>query len=110
MAQKHEGSQQMTDKYQLVSTGMASTPDWQRYNVSCDGKPFARIQCNQDAAALIDRALNQQSRAGSKTSQAKREAARRNAGLRWASSEVKAAVDRRARQCDRCGDLACEDH
>ena len=66
----------MTDKYTLQKND-----DF--YTLYESGIPQATIVCSPDIANLIDKCLNQTSRAGSKTSQAKRDASKRNIAKRW---------------------------
>jgi hypothetical protein len=44
---------------------------------------IAWMKCTQDIANLLDKCLNQTSRAGSVKSKAKREASKRNIAKRW---------------------------
>lgn len=79
----------MTDKYTLQES--MGTP---RFNDRCFTLSYkntpkspevniAEIYCAHWVVNLLDKCLNQTSRAGSKTSQAKRDAAKRNITKRW---------------------------
>jgi hypothetical protein len=72
----------MTDKYTL-SADYSDEPSKTKFTLYDKGKIIASITCDQDIALFIDACLNQTSRAGSKTSQAKRDAAKRNIQKRW---------------------------
>ena len=71
----------MADKYTLELLQVNT------YELSCRGKYIDTITCTPLTALLIDNALNQTSRAGSKTSQAKRDASKRNIAKRWNKNE-----------------------
>ena len=74
----------MTDKYSIIETGKHYTLYQRSHSDVCEyDMPIAKITCTQDIANLIDKCLNQTSRAGSKTSQAKRDASKRNIAKRW---------------------------
>ena len=71
----------MADKYLMVQSNS-------KWILECDGHNIATISCTPEIAELIDNALNHQSRAGSKSTQAKREAARANIAKRWAKTKA----------------------
>ena len=72
----------MTDKYTLQNISPEEGDDSLYYLYNQD-IVIAWISCSEDTANLLDKCLNQTSRAGSKTSQAKRDAAKRNIAKRW---------------------------
>ena len=78
----------MTDKYTLQETedeygGYLRVNGKASFTLYEKTKAIANIRCTQEIANLIDKCLNQTSRAGSKTSQAKRDAAKKNIAKRW---------------------------
>lgn len=80
----------MADKYSIIETGKYYTLSERVVSDVCQmiiDMPIAKIYCTQDIANLIDKCLNQTSRAGSKTSQAKRDAAKKNIAKRWNKNE-----------------------
>lgn len=80
----------MTDKYTLQQ--LEHTPylyDAPLFVLYKRVNPIAKIYCSQEIANLIDNALNQTSRAGSKTSPAKREASKKNIAKRWETKHIK---------------------
>ena len=79
----------MTDKYTLQQAGSIKEDDFYTYWLFTQDDCIARIQCTQATANLLDKCLNQTSRAGRVTSQAKREASKKNIAKRWNKNEVK---------------------
>ena len=87
----------MNDKYSLhpVDTEDDITTMWEGileldysyYMLYQQAIIIARIGCDKKTALLIDNALNQTSRAGSKTSQAKKDASKKNIAKRWNKKE-----------------------
>jgi hypothetical protein len=51
-----------------------------------NSSPIAKIYCTHEIANLLDKSLNQTSRAGQVKSQAKRDAAKRNIAKRWSKT------------------------
>jgi hypothetical protein len=72
----------MTDKYTLQQT-QHCFGDCHEFTLNDHGNYVGHIYCTQSIANLLDKCLNQTSRAGSKTSKAKQDAAKRNIAKRW---------------------------
>lgn len=81
-------SDAMTDKYTLKLIQWRGSGGRSDYHLMCSNEQIAMLTCSEDIAKLIDNALNATSRAGSKTSQAKRDAAKSNIAKRWQHVET----------------------